>query len=241
MSLKTVVRHAQGGFTIVELMVASLVFTSILVVVSSGVVHFTEDYYKGIHQSATQTAARDAIDTITQNLQYTSNGDHPIKGQGDPSLPPDPNSPNKYICVGGVQIDYQLGYQLGSSSTNDYALVISTKDPTAACKPYSGTGREMLGPKMRLTDLDVNQLAGGASNRFKVSAGVAYGDIELLCSRTLDHAAPGGCRHDSDVLPPDFPWSTDGQNIVCRQGKGQQFCAFSHLDTIVVNRFTPSD
>jgi prepilin-type N-terminal cleavage/methylation domain-containing protein len=60
----------QDGFTVVELLIATVVFTMVLLVITSGVTHFTHAYYKGVHQSSTQTTSRNVINTIAQNIQY---------------------------------------------------------------------------------------------------------------------------------------------------------------------------
>ena len=51
-------QSSQSGFTIVELMIATLVFAMVLLVITVGVMSFTRAYYRGINQSNTQRVAR---------------------------------------------------------------------------------------------------------------------------------------------------------------------------------------
>jgi prepilin-type N-terminal cleavage/methylation domain-containing protein len=61
-----------SGFTIVELMISTLVFSVILLVVTFGIVHFTNSYYRGINGSTTQDTARTIVDSVTQAIQFSS-------------------------------------------------------------------------------------------------------------------------------------------------------------------------
>ena len=61
---------SQKGFTIVELLISSLVFSLVLLTVTIGVIQITRVYYKGITESTAQNAARDALDTISQAIQF---------------------------------------------------------------------------------------------------------------------------------------------------------------------------
>ncbi len=226
-------QFAQKGFTIVELMIATLVFSLILVVITSGVIHFTSAYYKGLHNSSTQTTARTVMNTIAQNLQYGGGGGDLLQ------TPIDDTSADRYICVGDVQIDYKIGAKLGTDS--DYGVFVTKVDPILGCTAYrSGLkGQELLAPKMRLTNLVVSQQLLGANNLYDISAGVAYGDLDLLCARSLPSNGVGGCAPnasqfaDYTALMP----KAVGVSVACKSGKASQFCAFSHLTTQVAARF----
>ncbi len=78
----------ERGFTIVELMIATLVFSVILTVVTMGVISFSNRYYKGVHASTTQNTTRNIMDTITQAIQF-----------GEARV--DPSGANNFFCAGG--------------------------------------------------------------------------------------------------------------------------------------------
>jgi prepilin-type N-terminal cleavage/methylation domain-containing protein len=220
----------ESGFTIVELMIATLIFAIILVVITSGVIHFTEAYYKGVHTSSTQTIARNVMNIIGQNLQY--GGGEATLVQSDPADP----SVDKYICVGDTQIDYRVGAQLGTDS--QYGVFVTTVDSSGECKPFTasliGHGRELLSPNMRLTDLTVVQ----SNNLYEIKAGVAYGDLDLLCAQSISPAtAIGGCAKTAPRFVDYTALAAPGATLICKPVSGSQYCAVSHLSSQVVARF----
>src|SRR6185369_9199416 len=103
----------QAGFTIVELMIATLVFSLVLIVITVGVLHFTNTYYKGVNNSATQTAAQNAIDTISQSIQFTMSGS---AGTDD--------APAGVFCAGSRLFLYTAGKQYtgGTPSGTNWGL-----------------------------------------------------------------------------------------------------------------------
>src|SRR3990172_9120101 len=67
-------RKGVGGFTIVELMIATTIFSVILLIVTFGMLQIGRTYYKGITLTKTQNAARSIIDTISQDIQFSGEG-----------------------------------------------------------------------------------------------------------------------------------------------------------------------
>jgi hypothetical protein len=104
------------------------------------------------------------------------------------------------------------------------------------------TGKELLAPNMRLTNLSVQQFTGGINNLYTISAGVAYGDNALLCDQAAapNPTAAGGCDQSAPDLPAGFDWMTSGATIACKNGASSQFCAYSRLTTQVTARFEAS-
>ena len=155
----------QKGFTIVELMIAITVFSLVLIVILSGVLGFTRAYYKGINSSATQSAARTAMNAMAQAVQF--GGATPSPGPG-------------YFCVGTKEFAYKIGSELPAGS---YALYQFTPgaciDPaTISNFPAGINGQELLGPHMRLAAF--NSAQQGTSPLWTISLTVVYGDDDLL-------------------------------------------------------------
>lgn len=238
-SMRKPIQPAQAGFTIIELLVATLVFSVILVVITSGIIHFTENYYKGLHESSTQTTARNVMNVISQNLQYGGGADAYITNTDTTG------ETDKYICIGSVQINYKIGPQLGSDGT--YGVVVSAVDPLAGCgayRPGITKGKELLAPKMRLANLCVNNCSGATSGSlYTVNVGIVYGDVDLLCARKITPASTsqGGCGSGAPAfVAGDYSLWNDpvvGASIGCKGGSGSQFCAASRLSTQIVARF----
>lgn len=206
----------QQGFTIVELMIATLVFSVILIVITVGVLHFTNAYYKGINSSTTQNTARNIIDTVSQAIEFGSAdlGHAPAVG------------PITAYCVGGQQFDFVLGAEIALSPS-----ATQTKDalyqrphsgsgcvniPTPTLRAGSATGgKELLGQNMRLSKFSVTQLPSGL---YTITVRVVYGDDALLIS-------PSG------TIP-----AYSAPDATCKSQTGSQFCAASELSTTVQSR-----
>lgn len=210
-------RQAAGsarGFTILELMVATIVFSIVLLLVTAGIIQIARVYYKGVTEANTQNTARNIIDTISQAIQFSGGDVEP----SDPSAVPGVGT-NFAFCVSDQQFSYRLGWQVENNpnATNAQSWHALVQYPQAGCisaapqdlAAQSVLGRELLGRHMRLTKLLVQSVG---PNLYKVQVRVVYGDNDLL----------------TDPTSPD---------TVCKnQRAGTQFCSISELSTIVVKR-----
>lgn len=214
-SRKTLVpfrRIASRGFTIIELLVATMVFSVVLLVVTSGILQVARVYYKGVTESNTQSTARSIIDTITQAIQFSG-------GDITETLAPEADT-DQVFCVGNQQYSYRLGWQVEDKHDIDakqtwHGLVqYDTTSCSSASTPQDLTlqtvpGRDLIGPHMRLANLVVDDLGSG---QYKVQVRIVYGDSDLL----------------------DDPYTAAAKCKAVRAGT--QFCAVSDLSTIVVKR-----
>ncbi len=211
----------QEGFTVVELMVATLIFSVILTVITMGVLSFSNRYYKAVNASTTQNTTRTVIDTITQAIQFGS----------AQVVPSDPSK--TYFCAGGnvfmfddiptkyTGVDSQMGLYM---TPMDGEILAGS---SCHSQDRSG-GRQLLGENMRLTNLSV---AMTAPNVYKVSIAVAYGDTELLCAPSL----ASKCTAAANYAEVDF---RDRPDTTCKPFAGSQFCAASSMTTMVSKRLT---
>lgn len=201
-------RKESEGFTIIELLVATSVFSVVLLALMFGVVQISHIYYKGITESNTQNTARNILNDISQSIQF----------DGGSYTPPNVGGGNNRICIGSRQYSYLLGYELKSSyssTLHQSPQVLVEQNGIAACPASapnltngSAPGKELMGQNMRLANLVITPLA---NNYYKVEVRVAYGDDDLLSNPT-------------------------GTNASCRGRAGDQFCAVSDLSTIVQKR-----
>jgi prepilin-type N-terminal cleavage/methylation domain-containing protein len=198
----------QKGFTIVELMIATLVFSTVLLVVTIGIIQITRVYYKGLNEAATQDTVRSITDTIGQAIQFGGGEVTPTDARADKST--------KSFCIGNTQYTYTSGMQLvdgppdaGKSETNR-VLLTRTLAGCNAASPNATSGRELLSPKMRLAELAVKQDTN-EPDLYKVTVRVAFGDDDLL-------------NNPNSAKPS------------CKSTAGSQFCSVSELTTTVVKR-----
>ncbi len=203
----------QKGFTLVEVMVATLVFSVVLIVITSAILQFTRVYYKGVTESNVQDTARTITDLISQSIQF--NG-------GTVNTTTTTPSPGTYyaFCIGAQRYSYATGWEMASAYSASkhqipHVLVVDNysgcngSTPPAQSLNGAVTGRELLSPNMRLARLQVTNVG---TNLYKVSVRVVYGDDDLLNGPTT---ATANCQSFSS---------------------GTQFCAYSDITTTVVKR-----
>lgn len=212
----------QTGFTIVELMIATLVFSIILIVITTGVMQFTKSYYQGINSTNTQNVTRSAIDKLSQAIQFT--GSNVQVGAN-------------VVCIGDQKYSYRIGKKLSTTVTADTAQQVLYQKPmgaTCTTTDFTAGGKELMGKNMRLAAFSVTNLAAPNNNLWSINMRVAYGDLDLLCSPSIAPASPGGCKATSASLTG--AQAAAAPNMICRPTNGSQFCSVSALNTTVVKR-----
>ncbi len=218
MSMSDIFRRSQSapdsrGFTIVELMIATLVFATILSIITAGVISFSNRYYKGVNASDTQNTAQTALDTITQAIQFGTGAVVTARlGDG-------------FFCAGGLNFTFAKGEQY-TGQPGQHGLYVSPDGGTCSGAQTTG-GRQLLAKNMRITNLAVSPT--GSSGLYSVELTIAYGDNDLLCNA----AVPGDCTGSTLHTDADL---ANMPNVTCRSGAGSQFCAASRLMTTVQKR-----
>jgi len=169
-------RLNQAGFTLIELMIATLVFSVVLLTVTIGIIQISRVYYKGLNEIDVQNTSRTIMDSVTQGIQFSGGT---VTDTPTPAI-----GALRTFCIGNQQYSYRLGYQLvdnspGTNQTVSSMRVNTVADcPTAAAKT---TGEEFLSPKMRLSKMSVKQITTGV---YTVSIKVAYGADDLFTNPT---------------------------------------------------------
>jgi prepilin-type N-terminal cleavage/methylation domain-containing protein len=229
------------GFTIVELMIAVSVFSMILLLTTVGMVQISKAYYKGIVQATTQQTARNVINSVAQNVQFSSFTG--ITEGLDPSGTYGSGYVVRSFCVGDQQqYSYITGYQQSAArgtGTNEPAsdtgytskhVLWQSPVKYPNCAPANlgvadpGVGKELLEEKMRLTNFKIEQdpLSNDPS-LIKISVTIIYGDEDLIDKN--DPVNP---------LSPLNHWK-------CKATSGafsSAFCAKSEMSTVVGKRLS---
>lgn len=208
------------GFTIVELMIATMVFSVIMLVAAGVVVRFTNNFQRSLTQTTTQNAARSAMDAVTQAIQYESYGAEPNLMEG---------GTKKAYCIGATRYTYELGKQL---QTDPVFIEEGTGQPGCNNEPgvlsSSTMNKEILTPGMRLARFDISPAGSGL---YRVTIRVAYGDKDLLCSEEK-----GNCNTNVELSDTELASPSYSNTLMCKSQKGSQFCAVSELTTVVKKR-----
>lgn len=211
----------QAGFTVLELTIASAIFAVILLVMAVGVIRITDDYYKGITSSTTQSTARSIMADIVEAIQFSKSVLY---------IAPNPGSGNVGgYCVDNTLYAFKIGQEVvsspSSSSPNQgyHGLVKTTGVPcTSGWKPtlpstpdLSPGSRELLGQNMRLALLSVTPIMT-SKNLYSVRVRIIHGDDDLLFP----------------TIGNNPTWSSE----TCAGSTGSQFCAVTDLTTTVEQR-----
>lgn len=211
------VRRDHKGFTIIELLVSTVVFSMVLLAITAGVISFSRSYYKGVTSSHTQSVARAIMAEVSQGIQFSKDN----RPAADSDTNNDAQTTHGY-CAGNKLISYRKNIEVSANpivaNHQDYhALVVQDTSCTTAVALYGAStlpsgARELLGENMRITKLDVTDLPiSGSTSAKQVTVRVVFG-------------------HD-DVLTTD-----SNGNTVCTNNVGSQFCAVSELSTTVRQR-----
>lgn len=201
-------------------MIATVIFTILLLVVSFAILQIGKTYYKGITEATTQGTARSIIDTIAQDIQYSGDS---INIPTDTQI----SSGSFAICIGGNRYNVNTDRQVVDGTPNTLAHQANhalTVDQPASCDTSTAdvsVGRELLVPFTRLVALDV--CAPGVVNTICTDPGPATpagSDLYYIRIRVV--------YGDDDVLDP--------ARTECINGSGSQFCGTSELTTTVQKR-----
>ena len=205
---------SQRGFTIVELMISTAVFSTILLVVLTAVTQIGRMYYKGITTAKTQETTRLLVDRISQEIQYSPANFVPIYAKsGDKNV----------RCIGNSRFFYVLNQKKTSANYGLWSDDSAAGSPVCVDSAASAAlstqviptvspavnPRELLSENMRIVKFDIT----GSGNLYTVSIRVVYGEDDLI-------EVPGG----------DISQSTCKGATV-----GTQFCGVSEL-TVTVNK-----
>jgi prepilin-type N-terminal cleavage/methylation domain-containing protein len=202
-----------NGFTIVELMIASAVFSTVLVGCAAAMITVGRQLNKANISIATQNTARGIIEEVARQLQLSSQ--KPILDSG-------------VVCVGKIRYSYALNTQVENTADpskhqNRHGLWrdiipnpdVCTRANLTVPTPGGGSqGQEMLPLHSRLAEFKVSN-SGYADDRiWDVSVAVVYGDDDVIIN-------PNTPPYDFNCQPSSL---------------GGAFCALSQLYTTVFRR-----
>ncbi len=181
-------RRSMAGFTLVELMISTGVFSVVLLICTTAVLVIGQDFHKAAIASLTQNTSRNIIDNITRELQYNTG-----------TVSTDSNTFNSVTvnaaCIGTVRYSYLLGYELvdgdGSFSiTNQQSPHVLWRDstPSTGCTPANVTGalsggKELISLHTRLrvgNGLNITTAISNTGTLYNIDVAVIYGDKDVI-------------------------------------------------------------
>lgn len=206
-----------GGFTIVELMIATVIFSIILLICMQTITTIGRMFYKGVTLSRTGETSRSAMDTIENDMRFAAGNNFVAQTA----------TPPYYYCIGDQRYTYYLGAQVTDPSViGSNGLIRQQYTSYSACSTSgstSGNPAQLLGTGMRLTYFRISGTQGG-NGLYAIDMAIAntvLGDNSALVDST-------GALNNSSLIS-----ATD---IKCKQGLllNTQYCATVNLSTSVI-------
>ena len=211
----------QQGFTLIELMVATTVFSFVLLIASATAIQIGKLYYKGLIQAATQETARNVSDDLTRSFQFANGA--LILGTN--------NASQRQYCIGDTRYTGWINQQVAGGAEGLRAEQFSGTFDCAAGIPLPTSKRELLAENMRLLDFNVSPV-GTSGKTFQINVRMTYGDNDLLTIYQPDGTTEVDVNGDGSPLSP-----AEIREATCRTNiAGSGFCAVSQLDNIVRKR-----
>jgi prepilin-type N-terminal cleavage/methylation domain-containing protein len=217
---------SQRGFTVVELLIATTVFSIVLLTALIGFIRIGNLFYKGVSIAQTQDNANSLYKDVAGNFQSAASvggAQNSISGTYD------------YYCIGGTRYTYRINKEvlqsdpLNHSPSGNFGVLKDILPGNGACaEPCDDTSSspclgstvrlsnpvELLGEKTRIEKFNITQ-STTTSNLYTIAIILAYGDDTAL---------------DYSIKTPAVDYST----VFCPGGTtSQQFCAISSVDTAI--------
>lgn len=210
----TSIKSNDKGFTIIELLIATAVFSVILLICAGAMIQVGRVYYKGITTIKTQEASRTVIDDISQAIQFAGGPVMPTS-----IVPPANNSAPVRVCIGSNRYTYILGAQRKNFPGANQRKHVLVKDNFPGCNastlaqaidadPLTDSSQELIPENMRLSRFDI--VPNG--RLYEVTVKVVSGENDVLVN-TNDPS--------TNCLSSIF---------------GAQFCSLSELQAVVQKR-----
>jgi prepilin-type N-terminal cleavage/methylation domain-containing protein len=211
------------GFTIIELMVATMVFSLVLLLCLTALMSISRSYYKGVTLTKVQNATRQIVNEISQGIQLSADSIMASTGPAGPMVDPSAD-PTGIMCVGLKRYTYAIDRQIATNPSVNAAdkqiknAVIRDQlaAPCSSTTPKANLGVDVTAPSasllsenMRLSRLIVEPV-GGDQRIWRVSVTVVFGSSDLLVE--------------------------ENGRTVCRSDVGKEFCGFSEISTTVIRR-----
>jgi prepilin-type N-terminal cleavage/methylation domain-containing protein len=247
------------GFTIIEFMIASVVFSVVLFIMISGLAYFLVQYYKISLSSSVQQAITSTSANIEQSIELSSTTPiyaapaadpttQPSCTVGDLGTPPNCIQPG-YLCTSNDEYSFFIGSETPIEAPYAlYQLTIPsgggcTKNPESIYQANWSGGRSLLGPHYRLITFSETQVCN--SNAGCGSTGTNY---EYALDIKLAYTSGGANGSGDDLLcspsvatgnagncAANAPILTDYSlpGIQCKTGIGSQFCDVTQLQSNV--------
>ena len=205
-----------SGFTIIELLIATLVFSIVLVIVMATFIQISRIFYKGVNMSNTQDDTRTALTDIANDIQFAT--------ANVQTFTINTSTASSYFCVGNHRYAVYTGQQVGSSAG---LAGIYREDETPGSCPSLGTAA--------VDTSKADQLLG---------SGMQVNYLHMDCNGTICHlnthvifygGTPGGLFASASNPGSQTPWEEPDADCTGAL-TSSQFCATADFKRTVLQR-----
>lgn len=176
------------GFTIIEVMIATAVFSVVLLITITGFIQIAQVFYKGVIKTQTQQDLRQIVDLVSSNIRSAPVVYDPINING-----------NKYYqCIGSNRYTYikNTRVNLADHDTNTkFGLMVDQLPGNSPCgSPYNAATAfnnptELLDTNERLNHFIVSRQANLNNWVYQVDIAIAAGRDQYLSTDANGEAA----------------------------------------------------
>ncbi len=242
-------RSQDSGFTVLELMISTVVFSVLLIGAATMLVQIGRLFYKGVVSSRTQEVTRNITDDISRTLQF--GGETPRVPANDLSTPAVDESALKVstpkgdvtinaFCIGSTRYSYIIDGQVNSSGS--YGLYDPTNHqnyvPHGLWRDEYAPGSVDCSP-LNILDASAVQVSIETSKgREMLGEGMRLYSFGVPTQNGSLSTLEVGVAYGQDDEILDFTDFDNGiPNVRCTGvGLGSQWCATSKLKTTVFRR-----
>lgn len=212
------IKRQKAGFTLVELMIATTVFSVVLLLCTYGLLAVGRAYYKGLAISRTQENARAILADVAEALKY-SPGEVILNVMTDPN-----NTDDSAYCIGTKRYSFRQYKEMGEgqhvlvsdtvpSCSND----VGAQSLDVPAESLTTSSRELLSPRMILIDFEI---MNKGNDLYEARVSIATGRLE---------------RDDIDF--ESYTDSGGTERVGCKNERGiSTFCTITELSTTVHRR-----
>jgi len=198
------------GFTLVELLLATALFSFVLLFVTAAFVQVSRAYNKGIIVKRTQETARSVIQEMSRALNTATSGQNTTDAVISFS-----NNPDRRLCVGDLRFGWNEGFRPDTShetysNGNNFALV---RSDSGSCSDDFDQNQsvEMIDERLIVQDIQINEILAGS----------VYNLCVIITVNNDDDVDEGNCANN---------------NTRCNVLAGDTYCDVARLDTTVTLR-----
>ncbi len=169
------IKRNQTGFTIVELAIATMVFASVLLLVTFGLLQIGKSFAKSVNEARSREAANTIVEDVSNAVRFS--------GGEVFALMDSPSENNKGFCVGSRRYSYAVQKRI--ENDGEHAFVVDTLNSgcnsSTRAQDFSALApgsSEVLGKNMFIDSFSFNPVGTGGFH--EISIRVVYGQESFL-------------------------------------------------------------